>query len=149
MISNDVYGHQVEMTTDGVHDVYVVGGARSYTFPAGTADGPVSVAIAIQENLVIFNASLTEYINSCYSIETRTRWIALYLEFQSFNKPNKMAYVTQLLSWGNSISIYSATYIATVMTMTDLNLILAARFDANQFPIDPQINLLACMQISG
>lgn len=89
---------------------------------------------------------------SAYDLSTNLNvgmWTALYLEFQAFNQPNKLAYVAQLLSWGNSISTYTATYIATVMALTNTTTIVNTVFDPSQFAADPLINLLACFQISG
>lgn len=149
MITTDAYGHTVTMTTDGITDTYLVGGARNYSFPAGTPDANVAISISVQANLLIFNDALTEYVNSHYTAENRLRWTTLYLEFQYFNQPNKLAYVAQLLSWGNAISTYTAVYIGTLMAKTNLSEIAAMVFDPTQFSADPAINLLACMQIVG
>lgn len=147
MITQDAYGHAVTFSTDGTTDTYSVGNANNYTFPAGTIDAVVAATLAIQANMIIFNAALTDYINTRYTLESRSRWMALYLEFQAYSQPKKLAYVTQLLAWGNAISTYTSNYIIALMAMTNPTTIAATKFDPSQFSADPQINLVACMTI--
>jgi hypothetical protein len=149
-LPNDAYGHTVTMTTDGTTDTYVVGGARPYSFPTGTNIGVVYVTLAIQANLILFNNVLTDIINNHYGLETRVRWMSLYLETQFLGQPNRLAYIAQLLTWGNTISVYTAQYIAALLAMTDPTAIAATVPDFSAIEAaDPKINLLACMQIVG
>lgn len=148
-ITQDAYGHSVTMSTDGTTDTYVVGDTNTYLFPAGTAGNVVAAKLAVQANMIIFNAALTEFVNQHYTLETRVRWTILYMEFQLFSQPNKLAYVGQLLSWGNAISVYTAQYIGMLMALSDPAVIITKQFDPSQFGPDPAINLLTCMQIVG
>jgi hypothetical protein len=149
-LPNDAYNHSVTMTTDGTTDTYVVGGSRPYGFPAGTNIGVVYVNLAIQANLILFNATLTDIINNHYGLEDRVRWMALYLETQFLGQPNKQAYVAQLLTWGNAISVYTAQYVAALLAMTDPTAIAATVPNFSSLEAaDPKINLLSCMQIVG
>lgn len=148
-LPNDVYGHTVTVASDGVVDTYTVGGARNYAFPTGTSLGVVYVTIAIQENMIIFNNALTEFVNQHYTNESRLRWVILYLECQAFSRPNRAAYIASLLSWGDQISVYTSAFIASLLAQTDPNVIAAMKFDSTQFGPDPAINLLTCMQIVG
>lgn len=150
MITTDAYGHEVTMTTDGTIDTYTVGGSRGYNFPHGTSDGVVAVTLAIQANLILFNATLTDIINNHYPLESRVRWMALYMETQYLSQPNRLAYIAQLLAWGNTISVYTATYIAGLMALTNPVTISTTVPDFSAIEAaDPKINLLACMQIVG
>lgn len=148
-ITSDAYKHDVAFSTDGTTDTYVVGGAFTYNFPAGTSDGVVAVTLAIQANLMIFNNALTEFVNTHYSNESRLRWVILYLECQAFSRPNRATYIAQLLSWGDAISVYTSAYIAALMAMQNPAAIAAKTFDQTAIPADPAINLLTCMQIVG
>jgi hypothetical protein len=150
MITQDAYNHSVTMTTDGTTDSYLVGGAMSYQFPAGTSDAVVAITLAIQANLILFNAALTDMVNNHYSLEQRVRWILLYLEGQFMVLPNRLTYLNQLLTWGNSISTYAVTYIATVSAMTNPTTIAGTQPDFSAIEAaDPKLTLLACMQIVG
>lgn len=150
-MNNDAYGHTVSMTTDGITDTYLVGGAIYYSFPAGTAQAAAYLSIAKQTNLAQFNASLTDFINNHYNLETRFRWMALYLEFQSdIISINKYNYTKQLLAWGLSISQYTNTYVIAVMSLSDPNDVVAKKWDFSTFETtDPKLTLIACMQIVG
>jgi len=150
-LPNDIYGHTVTMTTDGITDTYLVGDAVPYSFPAGTSQAAVYLSIAKQTNLTQFNSALTEFINNKYNLETRFRWMALYLEFQNdLFSVNKYNYVKQLLAWGLSISQYTNTYVIAVMTLTDPNDVIAKKWDFSAFDVsDPHLTLMACMQIVG
>lgn len=149
-LPNDAYGHTVDMTSDGVNDTYSVGGSYAYTFPTGTTQNAAYISMAIQINLAQFNIALTQMINNHYDLDTRMRWIALYLECEYFSRPNRLAYVAQLLTWGDSISVYTSAYLVELMAMTDTALIAAKRWDYSILEAaDPKVNLIACMQIVG
>lgn len=150
-LPNDAYGHTVTMTTDGTTDTYWVGSSIPYSFPAGTSQAAVYLSIAKQTNLAQFNNALTDFINAHYNLETRFRWMALYLEFQdNLLYINKYTYVKQLLTWGLSISVYTNVYVIAVMSLTTPEDVVAKDWDFSTFDAsDPKLTLLACMQIVG
>lgn len=148
-LPNDAYGHTVEMTTVGAYDVYLVGGARSYSFATGTAQAAVYLQLAMQSNLILFNDALTQFIDLKYDIPTRLRWAILYMTFQSNLQINKQAYVKQLLTWTSSACAYASTYISQVMAKTQVSDVLAMQFDPSQISADPGLTLLGCFSIVG
>lgn len=157
-ITQDAYGNPVVFSTDGTTDTYVVSGTYlangspiyTYTFPAGTADTTVLLALAQKMNLIIFNQALSDFVYKHYDTETRVRWVQLWIEtFTAGNLPNRLAYINQLTTWGSAISAYTATYITTIMAITDLAVIVAKVFDSTQFAADPQINLISCLAITN
>jgi len=77
-MNNDAYGHTVSMTTDGVTDTYLVGGATEYQFPAGTSQDVVYLSIAQQFNLAQAQAAVQAFVNSRYSLETRFNLMAIW-----------------------------------------------------------------------
>lgn len=150
-LPNDVYGHTVTMTTDGTTDTYQVGNAISYQFAAGTSQAVVYLSMAKQVNLAMFNLAITDFINTRYNLETRLRWMVLYLEYQGdLFSINKYNYVKQILVWGMSVSQYANTYTLAVMALTDPNDVYAKDWDLTSLDAsDPKLTLLACMQIVG
>lgn len=148
-LPNDVYGHVITMTTDKVKDTYSVGGGAFYSFPAGTPQEAAYLSMAKQWHLKLFNSELSSMIDSHYTLETRSRWMSLYLEFRdSDSSPNKLAYVKQLLEWGLSISRYTNNYVIDVMSLNSPEEVLAKKWDFSEFDAsDPRLTLIACMQI--
>lgn len=149
-ITSDAYGHAVTFSTDGTTDTYEVGGSRPYMFANKTADNVVSLSIAIQENLLIFNAVLSDFISTKYPLDVRSRLTILYLATQTnILLVNRLAYLNKLLTWVNSISAYAATYIATLQGQSDPAVVVTLKFDASQFSADPGVTVLGAMSIAN
>lgn len=148
-MNNDAFNHTVSMTSDGINDNYLVGGSQTFSFPTGTAEAAAYLSFTKQLALQYFNLALTEMINKHYNLETRFRWMALYLEFQNdVLSINKYAYVKQLLTWGLSISQYTNTFVISVMSQTDPAVVAAMKWDFIALEAsDPNLTLIACMQI--
>ena len=142
-LSNDAYGRTITMSSDGVTDTYVAGGAVAYQFPTGTSQAAVYLSIAQQWNLALMNIALTDFINNHYSSETRLRWVQNWIESFVNNWSQRLAYVNTLVAWGASVSTYVAGYIQTVMALSDPNQVAATQWNfASLEGADPQINLL-------
>lgn len=143
MITKDAYGHDVVGSTDGTTDTYVVGGAYTYTFPAGTSDAAVSLYIAQQQNLIRFNLALTTMVNSHYDSETRLRWVQNWIESTVNLWTQRLAYVNTLVAWGTSVTLYTGSYISTMMALTDPTVVAATVWSFSALEAaDPKINLL-------
>lgn len=146
-VTADGYGHQVTMTTDGVTDTYIVGGTYVYPFPAGTSDAAVLLSITIQANLIMFKAALLDFTGAKYSLEDRVRWLGLYAAAQAGLLASRAAYIGQLVTWINTVSTYGAAYAASVAAQTDVNVVVAMKFDSSQFAADPAITLGAAISL--
>lgn len=149
-ITSDAYGHTVSFSTDGTYDTYVVGGTRAYTFAHGASDNTVGLSIAIQENFLIFNNAISDFIGARYPLDIRSRLTILYLATQTnILLINRLAYLKQLLTWVNSISAYAATYIANVQAQTSPAIVVTLTFDSSQFSADPGVTVLGAMSIAN
>lgn len=150
-LPNDAYGHTVEMNSDGTYDNYLIGGSQTFSFPTGTPQNTAYLSFTKQLHLQLFNLALTDMINNHYNLETRFRWMALYLEFQGdLLSVNKYNYVKQLLTWGLSISQYTNTYVIALMSLSDPAVVVATKWDFSTYESsDPRLTLIACMQIVG
>lgn len=147
-LPNDAYGRTVTMTSDGVTDLYMVGGALEFGFPAGTGQAAVYLSIAKQTNLAKFSAALNDFASLHYTIDVRQNLIGLYINAQQTSKSNRQAYISQIFTWQNSVIGYAATYVATINSLSDPAVVATTtwNFLAN-VSADPMISPIAAVQI--
>ena len=150
-MNNDAYGHTVSMTTDGVTDTYLVGGATEYQFPAGTSQDVVYLSIAQQFNLAQAQAAVQAFVNSRYSLETRFNLMAIWnLCNGNILLLNRTAYVKQIFTWAQAVVTYAATYMATINAMTDPAVVAATTPNfSTLISSDPLVNPVAAIQINN
>lgn len=111
----DIYGRSVDFSTDGIVDVYRVGGAIPFEYAAGTDQAVAYLAFAKQGKLVQFQAALQDFLLSRYTLETRWSFIALYVTAQSnILLVNRRAYIGQLFTWASSVITLAATMGAAI-----------------------------------
>lgn len=153
MMPDDAYGNSVSFTTDGVHDYYLVSSplsATTYTFSAGTAELVVYLSLAIQENIALFQLAAQSWVTARYTLDTRFNFIALYTNAQQHLYLNRMAYISQLFTWADSVIAYSAAYITNVKAQTDPVVVSSIVPDFTQAAVpDPMVSPLVAIGINS
>lgn len=146
-LSNDAYGRTVVMSSNGITDTYLVGGAIVFNFPAGTATPVAYLAFAKQMNLFLFKSALRDFTDALYDSFTRQQLTNLYLAAVEAGLTNRKAYLAQILLWTNAVTEYVANYMASVNGAVNANAITDLVFDSTQFMADPKITASAAAQI--
>lgn len=146
-LPNDVYDRAVYFSTNNVVDTYTTDSGK-FNFPAGTPIQVVYLSLAIKENLRLFQAELQLFINNKYTIDTRFNLMSVYVNAQLNNLTDRMAYISQLFIWSNSIIVYCANYQAALMAITDPNVVLNTVPDLTSLDAsDPKVSAFAALQI--
>lgn len=147
-LSNDNYGHSVNMSSDGLLDSYYVGGAMTYSFPTGTPQAAAYLSFTIQINLSMFMTAIQVYIQNLFPLQTQQQFVIEYLTAQAASKVDRQAYIGQLLTWVDQIDTYAAAYVASVKAQTDPAVVATMQFDPRQIPATPNVTLVEAISIS-
>lgn len=150
-LANDAYGHTVSVTTDGVSDFYLVGGAQTFSFPTGTPENTAYLAFTKTLKFQYFMADLRVFGPSQYDQQTQMNFLSLYLAAQAAGTfPNRMAYIAQLLNWLNSMSAYAAAFVLSIQAMSDPAVVAATQWNFSTFSAsNPAITLLGAVSINN
>jgi hypothetical protein len=105
--------------------------------------------VAISQKLAAFKAALTVFGQSHYDTQTQLNFIALYLAAQANGLVNRAAYIGQLLTWLNQITVYAAQFAMQVSTNPDASQVVAMQWDFTQLPPDPVVMLGHAIQIEN
>lgn len=145
---NDGYGSTVSFSTNGTTDYYSLSSGNTYSFPHGTPQNSVYLAMAIKENISKSQYAIQAFVVSRYSLETRFSFNALYNISLAAGLTNRTAYIMRLFTWASTIIAYAATYVASVQAMTDIPTIVATTPDLGSFvSSDPLLTPVAAIQI--
>jgi len=147
-MDNDIYGRTVSMTTDGVTDTYLVGGAFDFALPAGTNSAVAYLAFAKQGKLLQFKSAITEFGQNHYDATTQQQLVILYLAAKASEKVDREAYLAQLFAFVNSVTAYSVAFSAAVNACSDPSTIAAMQWDLSQIASDPGVTLAGAIAIS-
>lgn len=144
----EAYGRSVSFSTDNVHDTYKLSDGSLFIVPAGTPQAAVYVKMAIQGNLLEFQAAVHDFVNSKYSLDVRFNFNAMYILAQQNNFANRMVYIEQLFTWAQAVVAYCAVYSGAVSALTDPVVIKATvwNFANIQIP-DPLVSPLVAVGI--
>lgn len=148
-LPDDVYHNSIAKVTAGGFDIYTAG-SYVFKFPAGTNQNVAYLSMAIQQNLAQFQIEMATFVTSRYSLDTRFNFIALYTNAQANALTNRLAYISQIFTWSNSIITYASTYVASVKALTNPATVATTKWDFSAFiASDPLINPLSAIQISN
>lgn len=140
-LENDIFGHTVDMTTDGITDTYTVGSSIDFPYPAGTSQDVVYLAIAVYYKRIQFAAALNDFIITKYSDMQRLNLMGLYLNAQAQGLLNRLAYLAQILTWQNAVILYAANYQLSLAALTTPKAVFDYAWNFADVPIqDPRVN---------
>lgn len=167
-MTNDMYGRTVVLTSDDVNDSYLVTNADSTTltvsFPTGTSQTIVysainslsppvseqSLPLAMATAISNFTVAINQFIALRYAMDVRLNLIGIYINATLNSLPNRQAYIGTLLTWQNSVLVYSATYIATVQAQTSAAAVAALTWNFSTLSsTDPLVTAIAALQINS
>lgn len=148
ILPNDVYGHTVSMTSDGVTDTYLVGEALSFAFATGTTQDAAYLSMAIQIKISMLKQAIQDYAFGKYDEKTRIGFISLYQLAQSQLHLNQMAYIQQLGTWAKSILTYAGSVVTAVSALTTPQAVADYQWNIEaHISADPQISLITAAMI--
>jgi hypothetical protein len=142
-----------EFTWDDVTSVVPQPSAGwTYTSP-GVYTSPVSaptLAQAIAANLASATATIEAFVEGRYSLGTQNAFRNIYALATNAGLTNRAAYCLQLMTWGQSVVDYAATYMAAVTAMTSVAIVQATIPDFTALiAADPLVTPVAAIQISN
>jgi hypothetical protein len=145
----DSYGHTVTMSTVGPYDVYVDSLGYKGKVTHGSASDAAYLSIAIQDNLALTSASAEAFVQSRYSDSTRLNLIGLVLNAQLTGSfPNRLNYLSPLLTWQSSVISYLNTYVTGVQALTGASAVAATGPNFTPYiATDPLITPLGAIAI--
>lgn len=160
----DVFGRSIAVSSDGITDTYRVtdpyGNDGVFSFPFETAQATAYAAIngngptlaqAIAENLMAFEAAIEAYTRAAFSTDTRISLMGLYLmaTSQATPMPDLAAYIAPLFPWIQSVLRYANTYAAAIRALTDIPTIYSTGWNiAGNTTAIPVITLAEAASIS-
>lgn len=151
-MNNDAYGRTVVFSTDGTTDTYLVGGAVSFEFPAGTSQAVVYLAFAKQLNAAKFQQAVQDFGDLHYPVRTVQQFQAVWAVA---NLPvnvllvNRRAYILQLFTWTSAVISFATTYVIALNAMSDPAVVAATSGDFTQIPADPMVTPGAALLINS
>lgn len=149
--ANDAYGRPVAFSTDGVTDTYRVAGLV-FSYAHGTNVNVVYLAIAIANNVAIFQQAVSDFVASRYSLETRLNFMAMYFNAQPAiaNLPTRAAYLAPLITWQNTVIQYVAAYVTAVRALTDSAVVASTKWDFTALiAADPLVTPMGAIAINS
>lgn len=163
-LSTDSYGRTVVLQGDGL--TYIITNPDRSTvsiqFSSGTPLVQVYSAInamepptlplgqAITKNIAMAQAAVQAFIDGQYSLETRFNLMAIYNLAVKNGLTNRAAYVDQLFTWAQSVVESAASYVTTVMAMTDAATVASTSPDfSSLIASDPKLTAVAAIAISN
>jgi hypothetical protein len=131
----------------GLNPMPLIGWTYSGSFSPPVPTLP-TLAVAIATNIAGFQSSINEFVNQCYSIETRLNFMGLYINAQINGLTNRMAYIAPLLAWQNSVIQYAAGYVASISAETDVPTVLATVPNFSALTLsNPNLSPIAALRI--
>lgn len=149
-LPNDIYGYSVTFSTDKITDIYKNALGIVVSVPSGTSQKAVYLSLAIQDNIYLLTPQAESFVQSRYSDSVRLNLIGLFLNAQLNNFTNRIAYLSPLLIWQNSIIAYIGQYCSNVKKQTTPEAVLTFIPNFNQFIItDPLLTPIVAIQIQN
>ena len=144
----DAYGNSVSMQTVGGNDVYKSSAGFLASVPTGTSSAPAYLSLAIQANISKFTDLLNTFIDQHYDQRTIQRLQGVSWNAQRKNLTNRLAYLSPLFDWQDSVIAYAGTYIAGVKALTDPSVVATTTPDFSSLAAsDPLISGVTALGI--
>jgi hypothetical protein len=145
----DAYGNIVTFSTDGTYDYYAVPGYPTLKVATGTAQATALLALAKSENLTNSTGAIEAWTESQFSLGTQNAFRNLYTLAVLNGRTNRAAYCLQLMTWGQAVIAYAATYIAAVQALTSAATVATTVPDFTQVSVPvPAITPVGAMAIT-
>ena len=147
---DDAYGNTVTFSTDGINDTYTAANYPAVVVAHGTPQAAAYLKMAIQENLLLAQDAAINFTCSRYSIEVRDSLRNIYTLAVLNGLTNRAAYCLQLMTWGQSIASYMATYMVTIKAQNNPATVASLVPDFSSFVgTDPLVTPVGALAISN